>query len=42
MPQVIPFRRDSTEIAADICAAPPGERDDRVKVQRSTTTETGW
>jgi Family of unknown function (DUF6065) len=40
--QVIPFRRDATEIAADIRAERPGERDDRVKVQRNTTSETGW
>lgn len=40
--QMIPFRRDSTEIEAEIRAETPAERDDRVKVQRNTTTEAGW
>ena len=40
--QVIPFRRDTVEIDADIRAERPGERDDRVKAQRNTTSETGW
>ncbi len=40
--QVIPFRRDTTEIAADIRAETPAERDGRVKVMRNTTSEPGW
>jgi hypothetical protein len=40
--QVIPFRRDAAEIEADIRAERADERDDRVKVLRNTTSETGW
>jgi hypothetical protein len=40
--QVIPFRRDAAEITAEIRAERPDEREDRVKVQRNTTSEAGW
>lgn len=42
MVQVIPFRRDTVEIAADIRAEDPAEAADRVKVTRNTRSATGW
>lgn len=40
--QVIPFRRDTTDIAADIRAETPEEAATRVKVLRNTQAQEGW
>ncbi len=40
--QVIPFRRDSAEIAADIRAETPEEAATRLKVLRNTQASEGW
>ncbi|NEX46553.1 DUF6065 family protein [Pseudotabrizicola algicola] len=42
MVQVIPFRRDSSEIAAEIRAERPEERAEREKVLRNTSSTEGW
>lgn len=42
MVQVIPFRRDSAEIPAEIRAARPDERADRDRVTRATRAAPGW
>ncbi len=40
--QVIPFRRDVAEAAAEIRVESRAEADDRVRIFRNTTTMTGW
>lgn len=40
--QVIPFRRQSTELRADIRAETDAERKDRSRIFRSTLSRTGW
>jgi hypothetical protein len=40
--QVIPFRRDGTEIEATIGAASPVEIADRDRIGRLTQAATGW
>jgi len=40
--QVIPFRRDSAEIAAEIRAERPAEAADRGTIARNTTASPGW
>lgn len=40
--QVIPFRRDTTAIAADIGAERPEEAEAREKILRNTRAATGW
>lgn len=40
--QVIPFRRDTAEIAAEIGAETPAETADRRKILRNTLAATGW
>jgi hypothetical protein len=42
MVQVIPFRRDSAELAAEIRAETPEEAADRTTVVRSTRAAPGW
>jgi hypothetical protein len=42
MVQVIPFRRDAAEIAADIRAETKNEAEDRVRTLRQTQAATGW
>lgn len=42
MVQVIPFRRDSAEIKAEIRAETPQEAEDRQKVLRNTGASEGW
>lgn len=40
--QVIPFRRDATEIAAEIRPERPDEAAERQRIHRSTLAATGW
>lgn len=40
--QVIPFRRDATDIAAEIRAENSGESKDRLRIMRMTKAATGW
>ncbi len=40
--QVIPFRRDATELPAEIRAETAAEADEREKVNRNTRAGTGW
>lgn len=42
MVQVIPFRRDAAELAADIRAATPAEQATDHRIQRLTKAATGW
>lgn len=42
MVQVIPFKRDSVEISAEIRAETPDEASDRERVNRSTKASEGW
>lgn len=42
MVQVIPFRRDSTEIEAEIRAEQPTEKAERERVLRNTQSTDGW
>jgi hypothetical protein len=40
--QVIPFRRDSAALSAEIGAATPAEQEDRKRITRLTRAATGW
>lgn len=42
MIQVIPFRRDGTEIEAEIRAETPDESSDRAAITRNTNANAGW
>jgi hypothetical protein len=42
MVQVIPFRRDATDLPVEIGVETVAEGQDRARVQRSTQSETGW
>ena len=40
--QVIPFRRDATELAAEIGPETVADRELRERILRNTHAETGW
>ena len=42
MVQVIPFRRDATDLPAEIRAATPEEAEDETRITRLTRAATGW